>query len=139
MHRTQVVPDRVEVDVLAALRRDEGPDLLRDARVMTMRDARKEVVLDLVVQAAVQDTELLAADVRRRRGLLLEEPRIGLVLAIPTSIGPFREVHAVEVMRQEEEERQVEAADGRHPQTDGQFPSHRPEDLICCRSTNRHQ
>ena len=56
MYTHKVGPDRVEVDVLAALRRDEGPDLVRYRRIMTMRDAREEVVLDLIIEAAVQYT-----------------------------------------------------------------------------------
>ena len=83
-----------------------------------MRDAREEVVLDLIVQATIQHAELRAADVRRRRGLLLQESRVLFVLAVSRSISTFREVHAIKVVAQKEEERELEATNGRHPQTD---------------------
>ena len=57
MYTHKVGPDRVEVDVLAALAlsRRAGP-CVRDRRIVTMSNAREEVVFDLIVEAAVQHT-----------------------------------------------------------------------------------
>ena len=53
-----------------------------------MRDAREEVVLDLIIQAAVQHAELRAADVRRRGRLLLEEPESCSYWQSPAAFAP---------------------------------------------------
>mmetsp|Transcript_28966 Transcript_28966/g.93393 ORF Transcript_28966/g.93393 Transcript_28966/m.93393 type:complete len:214 (-) Transcript_28966:747-1388(-) len=112
----QVVEDGGEVGVGNGVVFCELSDEGCDRRVVRVGDAREEVVFDLVVEAAVEEAQEGPPDVRGGHDLLPEEGRLlrGVVDGA-VGVGAFGEVNAVEVVREEEEKRQVKAgaADGR--------------------------
>ncbi len=88
----------------------ERPDYFSDPGIVAMRHARKQMVLDLIVQAAVQEGEEGPADIAAGGDLLVQE---GL-LRIFAPAALIEQLRAVEVVRNDEEERQVQAGHGVH-------------------------
>mmetsp|Transcript_2690 Transcript_2690/g.3686 ORF Transcript_2690/g.3686 Transcript_2690/m.3686 type:complete len:213 (+) Transcript_2690:152-790(+) len=106
-----VVQHSGEVHVRNALAEAEFPHHGSDGGVVTVLYPGKQVVLDLVVESAVEEAQPAAAHIGGRDHLLVQE---GVVLQSPCRhrlLGGAEQSHALEVVRDDEEEGQVVAAD----------------------------
>mmetsp|Transcript_41046 Transcript_41046/g.71033 ORF Transcript_41046/g.71033 Transcript_41046/m.71033 type:complete len:401 (-) Transcript_41046:222-1424(-) len=97
-----VLTDRREVHIGNALGEAVLTHDRRDGGVMGVRNAREQVVLDLVVQAAVDEGQPGAAHVGRGEDLLAQEGLVDVLIVVV-----LEQMHAFEVVGNHKEERQV--------------------------------
>lgn len=103
--RRHVLSQRGEVHIGDTLLLTVLPDNGSNSGIVGVRDARKDVVLNLIVQASVEPRQLGAAHVGSRYNLTAQEG--GIVLGV---LGTLQEVHTIKVVRDDEKESQVVAS-----------------------------
>jgi len=90
-------------------REAKGFDDFRQLGVVAVADARKEMVLDLVIEATVDEAQPSAAYVGRRGNLLVEKR--GVVVG---GVVPIKNVRSDKIVANDEKEGQVIARDHKH-------------------------